>query len=1224
MSTMITLHLGCVRNCLLLLIQAGLLNALAAKPIGQAEESASSPVDYLSQVAPILKKNCYPCHSSQVQTNGLRLDSRQHALRGGDSGKPLIVPGKSSESLLLQVLSATESDSFKRMPPSPTPLEDRDIALIRRWIDQGAQWTEDAQSSRHWAFVKPERPSRPRLEDQDWVRNPIDTFVLARLKAEGLNPSAEAPKEVLVRRLYLDLIGLPPTLQELNAFLQDRAPEAYVRLVDRLLSSPHYGERWARPWLDAARYADTNGYEKDRARSIWPYRDWVINALNQNLPFDQFTVEQLAGDMLPRASRDQMVATGFHRNTMLNEEGGVDVEEFRFASIVDRVNTTATVFLGLTLSCAQCHDHKYDPLSQREYYQFFAFLNNADEPELEVPDPDIKAKQDITIDEILKLESELAFRFPPHGTKTLWSVIKPVKLFSAQKALFTQRDDGSIFVTGPNAASDTYEVTFQPETQAFDRLRVELLQDPDLPGRGPGRHQDGDAILSELQLELRDPMDGARSSLSLLDPTASLSNKDFGIEKALDGDTETGWGVFKTYGDHHAVFDLGDSSQNTPVKSLVLILKQRSGVGKNIGRFRISTGIEQRTHYRPDIPEALQRQRHLEDKYQSWKDAKRQNARRWTLQRPQQLASENHATLSLLEDGSVLASGDRPDRDTYFFELHPSLKQITGLRLEFFEHASLPGNGPGRGTVLEEGNFMLSEIVVQSISSTDAGLSAPYPVAGASADSFHQHLHPGLAADGDGETGWSIRLDKGAPQNAVFEFQDPITLDEGEGLKVTLVQNHIHTHTIGRVRVSLTADNGPLSVSGLTTQLENILLKSKADQDAEEEELLKQFFLFQAPDLEEQHLRIADLRANLPVHPTTLVMEERKVPRVTQIHHRGEFLNPTERVSPAVPRLLHPWPDGQPRNRLSFARWLVSRDNPLMARVTINRLWSRYFGRGIVSSPGDFGMRSDPPTHPNLLDWLAVEFMDRGWDLKFMHKLIVMSATYRQTSRVAPGLLERDPDNSLYARGPRFRVDAETIRDIALTVSGLLNRRIGGPSVFPPQPPEFTKLAFGTVDWQVSEDQDRYRRGLYTFWKRTTPYPSFTTFDAPPADTTCVRRNRSNTPLQALTLLNDPVFVEAARAFALSILQEAPDSTLDRIRYAFQRCVARYPDPAEAEAVGLYYHNQMARIRAGEVDLGKVVSASTSLPTGVDRHQLMAWTTVARVLLNLDRTISKD
>ncbi len=1224
MLPMITLQASWVSTCLFLLIQPGLLNALPTTPIGQAKESPSSQVDYLSQVAPILKKNCYPCHGARVQTNGLRLDSRQHALRGGDSGKPLIVPGKSGHSFLFQVLSATESDSFKRMPPSPTLLGAADIDLIRRWIDEGAQWPEEVRSLQHWAFVKPVRPSLPKIEDQAWVRNPIDSFVLARLRSEALGPSPEAPKEVLARRLYLDLIGLPPTLQELEIFLQDRGPEAYGRLVDRLLSSSHYGERWARSWLDAARYADTNGYEKDRVRSIWPYRDWVIDALNRNLPFDQFTVEQLAGDMLPQASRDQMVATGFHRNTMLNEEGGVVVEEFRFASIVDRVNTTATVFLGLTLSCAQCHDHKYDPLSQREYYQFFAFLNNADEPELELPDPDIKAKREIIANEILKLESELASRFPPHGTKTLWSVIKPERVFSAEKASFTQRDDGSIFVSGSNAPSDTYELTFHAEPELFDQLRIELLQDPDLPSQGPGRHQDGDAILSEVQLELWDRRDGARRSLSLLDPRASLSNNDFEIEKALDGDPETGWGVFKTYGNHHAVFDLGESIWNVPERSLVLTLKQHSGLGKNIARFRISTGVEERTHYQPNMPEVLQRQGHLEAKYRSWKEEKRHKARRWIVQQPQRMASENHATLSLLEDGSILASGDRPDRDTYFFELHPNLKRITGLRLEFFEHASLPGNGPGRGTVMEEGNFILSEIVVQSISPPEAGLSAPYSVVGTSADSFHMHLHPGLAADGDRETGWSIQLDKGAPQHAVFEFQEPIRLAEGERLKVTLVQNHIHTHTIGRFRVSLTASGGPLTASGLTAQLEDILLDSKVAPTGEEEGLLKRFFLSQAPDLEEQHLKIADLRASLPEYPKTLVMEERGVPRVTRIHHRGEFLNPTKEVAPAVPQLLHPWTEAHPRNRLSFAEWLVSRENPLIARVTMNRIWSRYFGRGIVSSPSDFGMRSDPPTHPDLLDWLAVEFMDRGWDMKSMHKLIVMSATYLQTSRVTPELLERDPDNSFYARGPRFRVDAETIRDIALTVSGLLNRRIGGPSVFPPQPPEFTKLAFGTVDWQVSEGQDRYRRGLYTFWKRTTPYPSFTTFDAPSGDTTCVRRNRSNTPLQALTLLNDPVFIEAAQAFALSILQKAPFSTLDRIRYAFQRCVSRYPDPAEAEAVELYYHKQMARIRAGEVDLGKVISVTTPLPPGVDSYQLMAWTTVARVLLNLDRTISKD
>ncbi len=1223
MSTVIAIRAGFVATCLLLLIQQGLPKTLAAAPIGQAGASVGSRVDYLRDVTPILKKNCYHCHGAQVQTKGLRLDSREHTLRGGDSGRPLIVPGKSGESLLFQVLSASESDSLMRMPPSPSPLADGDIDLIRRWIDEGAHWPDEARTSLHWAFVKPVRPRLPQLEDRAWIRNPIDAFVLARLRAETLAPSAEAPREVLARRLYLDLIGLPPTIQELNVFLQDRNSGAYERLVDRLLSSPHYGERWARHWLDAARYADTNGYEKDRVRSIWPYRDWVIDALNRNLAFDQFTVEQLAGDMLPQANREQIVATGFHRNTMLNEEGGVDVEEFRFASIVDRVNTTATVFLGLTLSCAQCHDHKYDPLSQREYYQFFAFLNNADEPELEIPDPEIGAKQEIITNKILKLESELVSRFPPNGTRTIWSVVRPEGLFSAEGASFSQGDDGSIAVAGPNAESDTYQLTFRPAIRAFDRLRIELLQDPDLPGRGPGRHPDGEAILSELHLDLRDRGDEVGRRLSLLDPSATLANKDFEIGKALDDDPETGWGVFKIYGDHHAVFKLDKPIRGTPEKSLVLTLKQLSGMGKNIGRFRISTGLEEKTHYRPEIPEALQRRRHLEAKYEAWREAKRRSARRWILQQPQQLASENHATLSLLEDDSVLASGDRPDRDTYSFELDPPPDSIAGLRLEFLEHPSLPGGGPGRGTVMEEGNFLLSEIVVRSISSTSAGFSERHPIVRASADSFHRHLHSGLTTDGDRETGWSIQLDKGAPQNAVFEFQHPIRLSEGERLGVTLVQNHIHTHTIGRFRVSLTADKAPLRVSGLTAQLEDLLLKSET-ASAQEDEPLRQFFLLQSPDLEERHLEIAKLRASLPQHPNTLVMEERKVPRVTRLHHRGEFLNPTEKVSAAVPRLLHPWPESQPRNRLSFARWLVSRDNPLVARVTMNRLWSRYFGRGIVSSPNDFGMRSDPPTHPDLMDWLALEFMDRGWDLKAMHKLIVMSATYRQTSTVSPGLLERDPDNSLYARGPRFRVDAETIRDISLTVSGLLNRRIGGPSVFPPQPQDFTKLAFGTVDWQVSKGQDRYRRGLYTFWKRTTPYPAFTTFDAPSGDTTCVGRNRSNTPLQALTLLNDPVFVEAARAFALNILKAAPTSISGRIRYAFQRCISRYPAPAEAEAVELYYHNQMARIRGGEVDLAKIISEMGAVPPGVDHKQLMAWTTVARVLLNLDGTISKD
>ena len=1193
---------------------------LALGPSGAG--SPPQRVDFNRDVEPILKKNCHACHGERVQSGGLRLDSRKAAWQGGWSGRAPIVPGRSRDSFLIRVLTASDSSDVRRMPAFADPLPGSEIDLIRRWIDQGAEWPEGRASRDrdHWAFVRPRRPALPSREPRERVRNPIDSFILERLEAEHLRPSPEASRATLARRVHLDLIGLPPTLAELDRFLGDGDPGAYERMVDRLMASPRFGERWARDWLDVARYADTNGYEKDRVRSIWPYRDWVIRALNRDLPFDRFVVDQLAGDMLPGRGLEERIATGFHRNTMLNEEGGIDVEEFRFASVVDRVNTTAAAFLGLTLACAQCHDHKYDPITQTEYYGFLAFLNNADEPEMKVPDRRVTEKRKEIQDRIRSLESQLSAKFPPYGLRSVWDTTPPRAVTSSGGAHLTRRPDGSVEASGPNPGEEVYRWVGRAAT-AVDQIRLEVFHDPDGSPQGPGRGEKGEAVVSEIELHVKKRGDGLLRRLVLEKPAATLSRDGFEVAKALDGDPETGWGLSRTYGHHRAVFRLEEPLSVDSAEDLVVTVKHLAGGGRNLGRFRISPGQEHRTHYHPDLPEQEQRGRHLAAKYEVWKKEARRLVRAWSIRRPLKLASEKSATLTVLEDKSVLVSGNHPNSDMYSFEVEPGLPTVTGLRIEFLGHESLPGGGPGRGTVLEEGNFMLSEIMVQGVSASGPERSTPYLFRRATADSFHRHLHPGMTLDGDTQTGWSPDRERGMPQSIVYEFKEPVTVTGGERLKVTLVQNHIHTHTIGRFRVFLSAGKSPLSSSGLPSRIESILSVSPDSATPDDREALLRHFLSVAPELRKEQQEIKALRKTVPRHPTTLVMAERAVPRTTRVRHRGEFLEPRDQVSPVVPAVLHPWPADTNRDRLGFARWLVSRENPLVARVVMNRLWSSYFGRGLVTTVNDFGLRGSRPSHPGLLDWLADEFMSQGWSMKAIHRQIVLSSTYRQSSRVTPELLEKDPQNALYARGPRFRVKAETIRDIALAVGGLLSQKVGGPGVFPLQPAGVADLIFGEKKWEVSEGEDRYRRGLYTFWKRTVPYPAFTTFDAPQGETTCLRRERSNTPLQALTLLNDPVFVEAARGFALRILQDAPES--ERIDYAFRRGLSRPPDRFESDQIRSYYKAQMERIRTGGLTPAQA-SEMGPVPVGVNREELLAWTAVARVLLNLDRTISKE
>jgi hypothetical protein len=753
-------------------------------------------VDFNHEIRPILSNRCFKCHGPDLKKAGLDLQNRQSATRQLKSGNFAIVPGKSAQSELIQRVSSPDEDI--RMPPKgkAEPLTPAQVAKLRAWIDQGAKWEE------HWAYVKPRRPPLPEVRKRAWVRNGIDHFVLARLEKEGLAPSTEADRATLIRRVSLDLTGLPPTLAEVDAFLSDQSPNGYEKVVDRLLASEHYGERQALPWLDQARYADTNGYEADHRRTIWPYRNWVINAFNRDVPFDRFTIEQIAGDLLPGATREQQIATGFHRNTMINSEGGTDDEEFRVAALIDRVNTTMEVWMGTTMGCAQCHNHKYDPFTQAEYYKLFAFFNStadqgrSNEPILELP----------TVAEIAR------------------------------------------------------------------RQRV------------------GAAIL------------------------------------------------------------------------------------------------------------------------------------RW-------------------------------------------------------------------GAPLVTPNPLLAAALARAVQGR-------------------------LAA---------LRKEEAAIQPA-----------------------------------------------------------------------------------------------------STLIMRELPKPRPTHILIRGSYTNKSDVVVPGVPAKLHPLAPGQPANRLALARWLVDPNNPLVGRVIMNRIWAQYFGRGLVETSEDFGVQGELPTHPELLDWLTAEFIRQKWSLKAMHRLIVTSASYRQSSHITRGLYERDPYNRLLTRGPRFRMDGEMVRDNVLAISGLLNRKIGGPSVFPYQPDGIWNNPYSGDKWVTSTNGDEYRRGLYTFWRRTAPYAALVAFDAPSREVCTERRPRTNTPLQALATLNDKVFAEAAAALARRMMAEGGRTNEDRARHGFRLCVARTPSRAELDPLLALYRENLEKYKKDPTAANAMArSGSPKPPRKMDPAELAAWTVVANVLLNLDETVTK-
>jgi Protein of unknown function (DUF1553)/Protein of unknown function (DUF1549)/Planctomycete cytochrome C len=995
----------------------------------QAKDPVAPDV-FSSAVRPILARHCFKCHGPDVKTRkaSLRLDVRSEAVKPTKSGTRAIVPGRPEDSEIVSRIFAEADDELMPPPEAKLPLKDEEKQVLKRWIADGAGYTA------HWSFVAPRPASLPEVRQTEWPRNAIDAFVLARLEREGLTPSPRADRSTLIRRLSLDLIGLPPTPEEVDAFVGDESPDAYEALVDRLLASPHYGERWARRWLDLARYADTNGYEKDRARLIWPYRDWVIESINADMPFDRFTIEQLAGDMLPGNAPGPRIATGFHRNTMLNEEGGIDPLEFRYYAMTDRVATTATAWLGLTLGCAQCHTHKYDPIPHREYYQFMALLNNADEPVWIVPQSDASRRR-------AEIERLIATRFD------------------------------------------------------------------DLPNHFPAG-------------EKRDEAD-ARS--------------------------------------------VGD-----------------------------------------------RRKDHLEGKFREWVASEEAKEVSWTPLRPVE-ANANIPSLIVEEDGTVFASGDQSKRDIYTLKFQSELSGVTAVRLEALPDARLPDHGPGRvyyeGT---PGDFFLSDFRISTGGKSLLLKSATHSSSGGKAESAS------AAIDEDPQTGWSIGGGQGKAHWAVFNLAAPIV--GRPDFEIRLLFERYYAAGLGRFRISVTSDGRAVEARGVPPEIERILMTPAAERTSEQNRQLMRQFLEVAPELSKEREAIEKLRKTMPDSLTTLVMEERPPsnPRPTFVHNRGEYLQPTDRVEPAVLSILPSLPTDAPRDRLALARWLVSPDNPLTGRVVMNRQWAAFFGKGIVRTLEDFGYQGEPPTHPELLDWLALEFVRQGWSMKAMHKRIVMSATYQQSSHVSPALLAKDQENRLLARGSRVRLEAEQIRDQALLASGLLSRRIGGPSVFPSQPPGVTSEGtYGGLNWKPSDGGDRFRRGLYTFSKRTAPYAAFTTFDAPSGEVCVARREISNTPLQALTLLNDTVFQDAAQALGRQTAA-LPGAVETKIAALFRRCLSRAPDPSELATLLQFHRAQKERLDRKELD-----AAAVAGPGEGDVQERAVWTMIARAILNLDETVTK-
>jgi len=1036
---------------------AGSVSLFILATSSASRASEKQPINFALQIRPLLSDACFHCHgpAEEDREADLRLDVRSGAFTPLEEGEVPIVPGKPDQSLAYQRMISDDPDL--QMPPADSgkKLSAEDKELIRQWIAEGANW------SQHWAFVPPKRPSLPKVKDEKWVQNPVDRFVLHQLENNGLSPSAKADKLKLLRRLYLDLTGLLPTVREIDLYLKDTSDRAYEKKVDELLSSPHYGEKWARHWLDVARYSDSDGFEKDKPRFVWNYRDWVVRALNKDLPYNQFIIDQLAGDMLVNPTQDQIIATGFLRNSMLNEEGGVDPEQFRMEAMYDRMDAIGKGILGLTIQCCQCHSHKYDPITQTDYYRMFAFLNNSYE----------------------------------HNA-----------------------------------------IVYSPQ--------------------------------EEIQIA--------------------------GI--------------------------------NYQIRDLEMKIKKKV----------------------PDWQKQMQ----------AWEEAVKNDQPAWKVLAVKNSTGSNSQRYYTQLDGSILSQGYAPARFTGQFAVTVDDQKMNAIRLELIADPRLPANGPGRGL---NGLLALSEfkMYVSSTKTPDKKQLVKFVKVTADYSNEHHHLSPdnymaadgttgftgpvSYAIDGDNKTAWGIDAGpvlRNQSRQAIFVAEKNFAFPEGTRLEFHLVQMHggwnsndNETLNLGRFRISV-SDQKEVVADPVPAAVRKIFEIPQGKRSAQQIETLFSSWRTTLPQLNSENNQIAQLWKLHPEGTMQLVMMERTDDtRDTYFLDRGDFLKPKQKVTAGVPAILNPLPKNEPLNRLAFAKWIADRNSPTVARAAVNRAWQAFFGKGIVTTSEDLGSQGGAPSHPDLLDWLAVELMDQEWSMKKLHRTIVLSATYQQSSKTTPALLEKDPYNRLLAHGPRFRVDGEIVRDISLSASGLINLRMGGPGVYPPSakylylPP----ASYGTKKWpEELAGDNKYRRALYTFRYRSVPFPVLKNFDTPNGDASCVRRDRSNTPLQALTTLNEKLFLECAQGLAYKTIQQGGKKDIERIKYAFRSCLTRSPTKEELKLLTDLVNAQKKRIASGEIDATalitdkagkKVVKPPTSVK--IAASEMALWTILARVILNLDETISK-
>jgi len=1040
----------------IVVLGATFVSVFAAEKNKPPQTSAEARIDFNRDIRPILSNNCFFCHGPDQahREADLRLDTKAGAFDVTD-GSAALVPGNLKESALIQRILATDVD--ERMPPADTgkTLKPKEIELIKQWVRQGAEWQE------HWAYLKPERAPLPAVKQAKWPRNEIDYFVLSRLEKAGITPSKAADPRTLVRRLYLDLLGLPPTAAEVDAFVNSKDPKAYEKLVDRLLESPRYAERMTLTWLDLARYADTNGYSIDGGRHMWLWRDWVIDSFHKNKPYDQFITEQIAGDLIPEASPWQKVATGFSRNHMITHEGGTIPEENLVNYTVDRVKTTSEVFMGLTMGCAQCHDHKYDPITMKDFYQFFAYFNNLE-------DKGLDGNFGINSGPKLKAKTELSF-----ATAELKRLDQEVNLIQSQ-------------LKHPNAA----------KLAAWEKqARQELAQ------RG-----------KELKLH------------------------DLEVVKVSDPNTRTA--------------------------------------------FEIS------------------------------------------------------------EAGHVLALTPSGRSPSISLKVKPGVEKLTGLRIVFYPNEKMPNGSLGHGKKGSlEGGFLLTSFAASgtSVPSDQVDLYAMFQVAKITGSAAHPDYPVEDCLDPRDHTGWSPAPQNQSQQNMTVTFDRPHETKDAPYITVMLVWGD------GKFRYSQKLMAGDFKIFGISgvddgtnipVEIQRLLSVPQQERDEIQTAALKLYYSQIAPEFKNLWYQLANLkerRQMLSNSFETMVMNTAKKPRETFILNRGQYDQPTEKVSTGVPGFLPGLPEKAPANRMALAQWLTARENPLTTRVAVNRFWEMLFGQGIVSTSADFGSQGDPPTHPKLLDWLAVEFYESGWDVKHILRKILLSATYRQASAGTPALWKQDPQNRLLSRGARFRLQAEAIRDATLKVSGLLVERVGGASVNPYQPEglwrEVSHYGSSPATAQVfvqDHGEKLYRRSMYTYWKRTVPPPNMQTFDAPNREVCLISRARTNTPLQSLVLLNDVQFVEASRNYAERIMKQGGQGVETRIQFAFQEALGRQPEAWELKTAKAAYERELKNYQSdASAALALLNQGESNRDESLAPAEVAAWTAVASMLFNTYEFITR-